>query len=199
MKNLKDVKFMVTAALLAALTCVATMAIKVPTPTFGYVHLGDGLVLLCGFVLGPVYGSMAAGVGSAMADLLSGYAIWVPGTFVIKAVTALIAAFVYRFMRKLLKEKAEYGAIAVSGVAGEAFMVFGYFLYNIFVVVSANGAFNSAGIAAAAAESVAEIPFNIMQGVMGIVIAAALIPVLKMVPDIRKWMCPVSAAADKKI
>lgn len=193
MRSLKDVKFLVAAALFAALTCVATMAIKVPTPTFGYVHLGDGLVLLSGLILGPVYGSLTAGIGSAMADLLSGYAIWAPGTFVIKAVTALIAALVYRFMRELLKEKAEYGAIVVSGAAGEAFMVFGYFLYNIIVVSATNAAFNSAGIAAAVTESAAEIPFNIVQGVMGIVISVVLIPVLKMVPDIRRWMRPVSS------
>ena len=60
MRSLKDVKFLVTAALLAALTCIATMVIKVPTPTLGYVHPGDGLVLLCGLILGPVYGSLAA-------------------------------------------------------------------------------------------------------------------------------------------
>ncbi len=39
--------------LLAAFTCIATMIIKIPTPTFGYIHLGDGLVLLCGIILGP--------------------------------------------------------------------------------------------------------------------------------------------------
>ena len=199
MKNLKDVKFLVTAALLAALTCVATMAVKVPTPTFGYVHLGDGLVLLCGLILGPAYGSLAAGSGSAMADLLSGYAVWVPGTFVIKAATALLASLVYRFMSKLLKEKAEYGVIVVSGAAGEAFMVSGYFVYNIIVVSVTNAAFNSAGIAAAAAQSVAEIPFNIVQGVMGIVIAVVLIPILKMVPDFRRWMRPVSSTANEKL
>ncbi len=50
---MKNTKKMVTAALLAAFTCIATMIIKIPTPTFGYIHLGDGLVLLCGIILGP--------------------------------------------------------------------------------------------------------------------------------------------------
>ena len=49
---MKNTKKMVTAALLAAFTCIATMIIKIPTPTFGYIHLGDGLVLLCGIILG---------------------------------------------------------------------------------------------------------------------------------------------------
>ena len=33
-------------ALLAALTTVATMVIRIPTPTLGYIHLGDGMVLI---------------------------------------------------------------------------------------------------------------------------------------------------------
>ena len=199
MRSLKDVKFLVTAALLAALTCIATMVIKVPTPTLGYVHPGDGLVLLCGLILGPVYGSLAAGIGSAMADLLSGYVIWAPGTFVIKAFTAMTAAHVYRALKKLLKEKAEYGVIAGCGAAGEALMVFGYFLYNILVISFTNASFDRAGIAAATAESAAEIPFNIVQGVLGIAIAVVLIPVLKMVPDIRRWMVPSSGRMDEKL
>ena len=46
----QNIKKLVTAALLAAMTCVATMIIKIPTPTFGYIHPGDGFVLLCGVV-----------------------------------------------------------------------------------------------------------------------------------------------------
>ena len=70
---MKNTKKMVTAALLAAFTCIATMIIKIPTPTFGYIHLGDGLVLLCGIILGPGIGALAAGIGSMFADIFSGY------------------------------------------------------------------------------------------------------------------------------
>ena len=51
--DMKSTKKLVIGALMAALTCIATMIIKIPTPTLGYIHLGDGLVLLCGIVLGP--------------------------------------------------------------------------------------------------------------------------------------------------
>ena len=52
---MKDSKIrkLVMAALLAALTYVATTVIKIPTPTGGYVHPGDGMVLLSGWLLGP--------------------------------------------------------------------------------------------------------------------------------------------------
>lgn len=68
----KNIRKLVLAALLAALTAVATMIIRIPTPTQGYIHLGDGMVLICGILLGPGLGALAAGIGSMMAN--------VPGT-----------------------------------------------------------------------------------------------------------------------
>lgn len=66
---MKSTKKLVIGALMAALTCIATMIIKIPTPTLGYIHLGDGLVLLCGIVLGPLGGALSAGIGSMFADI----------------------------------------------------------------------------------------------------------------------------------
>ena len=66
-----NLKKLVMAALFAALTCVATMSIRIPTPgTNGYIHPGDALVILSGVILGPGWGLLSAGIGSAMADLL---------------------------------------------------------------------------------------------------------------------------------
>ena len=81
---------LVMTGVLMALACVATMVIQIPSPTHGYMNLGDCVVLLSGCLLGPVYGAVAGGVGSALADLLSGYAVYVPGTLVIKAVMAYL-------------------------------------------------------------------------------------------------------------
>ena len=68
------IKTLVFAALLAALVCVATMVIQIPSPANGYVNLGDCFVLLSGWLLGPLHGAAAAGIGSMMADLFLGYA-----------------------------------------------------------------------------------------------------------------------------
>lgn len=68
-------------ALFAALACVATMSIRIPTPgTGGYIHPGDAIVILSGVVLGPGYGFLAAGIGSALSDLIGGYFVYVPIT-----------------------------------------------------------------------------------------------------------------------
>ena len=76
---MKNTKKLVLAALFAALACAATMVIRIPTfGTGGYIHPGDAIVILAGIFLGPVYGGLAAGIGSAMADLLGGYFLYVP-------------------------------------------------------------------------------------------------------------------------
>ena len=72
MPNKSSLHKLITASLLAALVCVVTMTVKVPSPLNGYLNLGDCLVLLSGWLLPPVYGFLAAGVGSALADLFSG-------------------------------------------------------------------------------------------------------------------------------
>ncbi|MBP3559105.1 MAG: ECF transporter S component [Clostridia bacterium] len=81
------------ASMLAALVCVATMIIKIPSPLKGYINLGDCVVLLSGWLLPPGYSFLAAGVGSALADVFSGYAVYAPVTFAIKGLMAVVAYF----------------------------------------------------------------------------------------------------------
>ena len=119
--NDKKIRKLVLAALLAALVCVATMVVQIPSPMQGYVNLGDCFVLLSGWLLGPWYGFAAGGIGSMLADLFLGYAHYAPGTLVIKGLVALLAALLYE---KLGRSPA---ARIASGVVGEIVMVLGYF------------------------------------------------------------------------
>ena len=159
------VKLIVTTALLAAMACVATMVIKVPSPTQGYMNLGDTIVLLAAYLLGPVYGAIAGGVGSALADLLSGYPIYVPATLVIKAVMALAAALLYRAMAK------KTGALVVCGIVAEAIMVVGYFVYEGFLY--------------GFAESATGIPSNLVQAAFGLVLSTLLTLALRQNKQVR--------------
>lgn len=190
----QNIKKLVTAALLAALTCIATMIIKVPTPTFGYIHLGDGFVLLCGVVLGPLPGALAAGIGSMFADIFSGYVSWAPATFIIKALTAGIAGLLFRKLSQLFKKNASattkirFAAIIIGGIIGEAIMVIGYFLYEAGLAAFGSGSFSSAALAAGIASSATGIPFNVVQGIAGIIISVLLLPILLKIPNIREWI-----------
>ena len=157
MFSINTTKKIVFAALLAALACVATMIIKIPTPLGGYIHAGDAVVVLAGFLLGPVWGALAAGLGSALADVISGYVLYAPGTFVIKAVVALLAGWIIG--TKLIKN--EFAKALVAGIIGGIVMVGGYMLYE--------AVFMGFGVGAAA-----NIPMNCIQGAFGAVAGAAL-------------------------
>lgn len=167
----KKVRTLVLAALMAALTTVATMIIRIPTPTQGYIHLGDGMVLMCGVLLGPGVGALAAGIGSMMSDLIGGYMAWVPGTFVIKALTAMLGGWLYhRLAGKGLNTVAR---VALCGIPAELVMVLGYFLYEAGMEVMMGSS-----VGAAAAAVIVGVPMNIVQGVAGIIVGAVLLPVL---------------------
>ena len=150
---------MIFAAVLTALVAVATAVIPIPLPT-GYGHPGDALVLLAGWMLGPLWGAAAAGLGSAMADLFLGYAAYAPATFVVKALTAAVCG--------LLTARLPGKAIPLvfGGVLGETVMVAGYLFYESVVLA----------LGAAAAASV---PGNLMQGATGLVLFVLLALLLR--------------------
>jgi len=155
-------KQLVMAALMAALTCVATMMIRIPSPLKGYLNLGDCVVLTSGWLLSPSYGFLAAGIGSALADFFSGYVVYAPATFAIKGFMAIIACYGFRLLQKKMNSKA---ARMISGAAAEILMVLGYFVFEGFMYGFAPSAVN--------------IPANAVQGIAGLVIGALLINVLK--------------------
>lgn len=184
-----NIKKIVTAALLAAMTCIATMIIKIPTPTFGYIHLGDGFVLLCGLILGPWGGALAAGIGSMFSDIFSGYASWALPTLIIKALTGGIAGLLFHHLKRIFsKGKGRYIALLIGGTVGETIMVLGYFLYEAGLAAFGSGSLSSTAIAAGIASSATGIPFNIVQGVVGILISILLLPALLKISDIREWI-----------
>lgn len=159
---MKDQKLhnLVQAALFAALTCLATIVLRVASPIGGYMNLGDVFVLLGAWLLGPAYGCAAAGIGSLLADLLAGYPQYAPGTLVIKALCALTAVLLWH----LLKGRLHTGmlvSLLLSGIAGEAIMVMGYFAYEALAL----------GYGAGAA---AGIPGNLVQAAVGILLSIPL-------------------------
>ena len=153
-----NIKKLVLAALMAALTYVATSIVQIPSPMQGYVNLGDCIVLLSGWILGPWWGAAAGGIGSMLVDLLGGYGHYAPGTLIIKGCMALVAALIVKAMKE---SKASY---VISAVVSEVIMVLGY--YASLLLGKGWGA-------------AASIPGNLVQGAMGMVIGLVLLVVLK--------------------
>ncbi len=152
----RKTKKLVMTALFAAIVCVATMIIKIPSPLKGYLNLGDCVVLLSGWLLGPVYGFAAAGIGSGLADIFSGYALYAPVTFVIKGIMAAVAALIGTSgMKKML----------TGAVLAEIIMIMGYYIFE--------------GLMYGFTPSVVNIPANAVQGIAGIIVALILKKILK--------------------
>lgn len=158
----------------AALTCVATMLIQIPSPIGGYINLGDCFILVSAWVLGPVCGFAVGGIGSAMADLLTGYVYYIPGTFLIKGCVAVLAAIILRaFVKK--NEKLRFSGYIVSSITAESIMVAGYYLYAAFAL--------GKGLVIAL-DSVAG---NLIQGVLGAVLGVVLIQVICRTHALKKF------------
>ena len=125
-------RMLVQAGALAALGCAATMVLRIPSPTGGYLNLGDAVVLLGAYLLGPAWGALAGGIGPALADLLAGYAAYVPATLVIKALMALAAALIFcAFAKNGSRFGKTFSGSLLGSVAAEIIMVVGYFLYEL--------------------------------------------------------------------
>lgn len=154
MKNNK----LVLSALFTALICVSTMMIKIPTPLGGYINLGDSLILLSVWVLPVQYSVMAAGIGSAFADLLSGYVLYAPATLIIKGIMAFVAGSIYK------KQNKNFSLLASAAVA-ELIMVIGYYAFEGFIY----------GFGA----SLINIPANAIQGVASIIISLLILKIYK--------------------
>lgn len=169
MKQKQLVKIVLT-SLFIALIYVSTTLIQIPVSfTGGYVNFGDGIILTSAFLLGPIYSALAAGIGSALADLLSGYTQYALGTFVIKTVMALCVTFIY----KNLKTKTKL-ATAIASSVGEIIMILGYFVYESIFLCYGWGALPS-------------IIGNIIQGITGIVSSVLIYHALQKIPQIKNY------------
>lgn len=141
MENSKTKKIVIV-SLFTALVAVATIAIKIPTIN-GYIHLGDTLVYLSGIFLGPIYGPIAAGFGSFLADILAGYPMWALPSLLIKGLDALVFAIVFKSVKDAtLKPKVLIAKYLLALLIGGSIMVGGYFVTSV-VLYSYAGAVGS--------------------------------------------------------
>lgn len=153
--------------MLAALILVATLFFKLPVSlTQGYIHLGDGFILLGAALLGPT-AIIASALGSALADLLGGYTMYILPTFLIKGAVAMVAV-------PFLAQKRSLWFSIAGMLLAEAVMVLGYFVIEWLVL--------GYGLAAA----VSAVFPNIVQGLSGVIIGALLLPVIRRVKGILK-------------
>ena len=149
-KQAQSIRKLTTAGVLAASIVLLTTLVSIPIPAgLGYVNLGDMGVLLAGMLLGGGWGALCAGAASAISDVLLGYTIYAPATFVIKGLVALIAGLLFAKTKK----KIRYVSLYLAALIVPA----GYFLYETLLYGSAS--------------AIPNILFNTMQCLIGAVVA----------------------------
>ena len=167
---MKKTNQLVFTALFASLICVATFFIQIAVPaTNGYIHFGDAMVILSGLFLPAHLAFLAAGIGSCLADLIGGYFIYVPITFLIKGLVAFFVALAFRYL--CAKNYTTFLA-PLCGLFDLFFVVIGYALFETVLY-----GFSAALLA---------IPANCVQAISGIVLSTIFYGVLNRIPEVKQ-------------
>jgi len=162
------------AAMFAALVFIVTSQIppiSIPA-TSGYFNLGETIIYITALLFGPLIGALAGGIGSMLGDVYLGFAQFAPGTLVIKGLEGAIVGFLNTKLKRYISNLTL--RISISVVIGGLEMVTGYFLYEQIVL----------GYPFAAA--LAEVPFNLVQMAIGLVVATPIVhAVLRVFPQLK--------------
>lgn len=121
-----EIKKFIRTAMLAALAMVLTMVPQIPTGTGGYVHFVDSVIYLAAMLLGPAGGAVVGAGGHSLADLLSGHAIFILPTFVIKGLMGFVIGKLIYPAENLNKRR-----FICAGLSALVIVTLGYFVAEI--------------------------------------------------------------------
>jgi uncharacterized membrane protein len=154
------------AAIFTTLVFIVTSQIPpIPIPaTSGYFNVGETIIYIAALLFGPLVGALSGGTGAMLADMYLGFGVFAPGTLVIKGAEGAIVGFLNLQLRKYVPNATACAVVSVT--VGGLEMVTGYFLYEQLVL----------GYPFVLA--LAEVPFNIVQMLIGLVIAAPIMHVV---------------------
>jgi len=159
MKKTSDAWKVAVVSVLTAVVVVFTMIVKIPTAK-GYLNLCDVAVCFVAFTFGPWTAGIVGGLGAALADLLSGYAQWAPISFVCHGLEGLLVALVVRKKPVGWFRRCLAACVCMAVVAG------GYYLLSGLLI---------AGFSVA----LAEVPGNLGQSAVGVVLGFAVSAAVK--------------------
>jgi uncharacterized membrane protein len=164
--DLTNPRTLATTAVMTALVLALTFIHIAPTPIGGYIHLGDVAINFAALAFGPWVGLIAGGLGTALADVLSGYAVFAPLTFVSHGLQGLVVGWIYWTRRTNT-------SMVLAVIAGGVVLILGYFIGEAAVLYGMAGA-------------LAELPWNAVQEAVGMLGAAVYLAVAQAYPRIRR-------------
>ncbi|HHW07162.1 MAG TPA: ECF transporter S component [Clostridia bacterium] len=168
-----SVRSLTYGSLMMALVFIATYSIRIPIPfTQGYIHPGDSMIFIAALLFGWRFGALVGGFGSAMADILGGYAHWAFPTLVIKGIMGAVAGWMGHDLAKKHDRRLDLYLTALVSLIWVAFCVGGRMMLT--------GAFttNASGLLALIDEagSVQELSSLVQRVNLWLALAAAVVP-----------------------
>ena len=122
-----QIKIMCLSSVFAALVFVITAYLHIPTYN-GYVHIGDGFIFLAACLLPTPYAVAVGAIGALLADVLTGFAIWAPGSVAIKALMAALFSCKGKNILSLRNILVLFPAALIS--------IGGYYFYEVIITGS---------------------------------------------------------------
>jgi uncharacterized membrane protein len=174
----KSVAFKIAAAaIFAALVFIVTSQVPaIPIPaTGGYFNVGETTIYVAALLFGPFVGALAGGIGASLSDVYLGFGVFAPGTLIIKGIEGALVGVLNKKLPKYIKNTTAAAIIAV--MVGGLAMVTGYFLYEQIAL----------GYPLAAA--LAEVPLNLGQMAVGLIIAVPIMHAVQRVfPQLKSYI-----------
>ena len=173
-KNPSRILKLCLTAVMAALVLVASdLQIQIPSVLgMNRFHLGNSMCALAGILLGPWWGGLAAGIGSALFDLTNpAYApeCWI--TFLTKGVMGMVAGLAMKD-----RETPAYGRCTVSAALG----CVAYYILYFFKSFAYDGLLMGGLTASVAAAALPlKIPASLFNGAVAIILAPPLCVALR--------------------
>ena len=161
--NVSKLRRIVISGVFAAFVFVATQ-IRIPT-AIGYINLGDGVILIASFIIGPL-AFFPAAIGSSLSDLIAGYAQYIIPTFLIKGLMGFIAGVLLRKSEATIIKK------ILTGIIAEIIMVAGYFIFESLPFMY--------GWEAASGSLI----FNMIQGIAAVIVFASI----SSIPSVKRFV-----------
>lgn len=165
--DLGNPRTLATTGIMTALVLGLTLVHIAQTPIGGYIHLGDVAIVFTALAFGPWAGLIAGGVGTGLADVVSGYAIFAPLSLIVHGAQGFMIGWItHRHITS--------GRTAVALFAGWAILVAGYFLGESLIPIFGGMAY-----------ALTEVPWNAVQGLVGSSGAVVYLAVARAYPRLR--------------
>ena len=119
-------------ALYTAIVYVATIILQVYTPaTRGYFNLGETAIYIVAVMSSPLTAGLAGGIGSALADLTTGYGYFAPGTLIIKFTEGfLVSLLVKKVLRGISERSLKSLSVVASLIIAFTLAGVGYYMFS---------------------------------------------------------------------